>query len=381
MTAREAAPKRAMLAYGFLAMPLAFAGLPIYINAPDFYATHHGLSLGVIGTVLLIVRGWDAVQDPLLGIFGDRLARFRRYWMALGMVALAIGMGLLFFPPAQSSGWWFGISMLLATSAFGLLTIGLNTLGGLWSDAPDQRTRIAGWREGCGLVGLLLAAILPSALMLRQGADQAFHTTYFVFLALLLIGAGVFLRWLARTPIATGEGKPRLALWGIARRNRLFFAVYAISTLAASLPAVLVIPFIRDRLDAENWTGLFLAVYFLSGALGMGFWIIVSRRIGKARSWTLAMLLAVGSFSWCYFLGAGDRVSYGIICAVSGLALGADLCLPPSIMADRIGTGEARGEAAQHYAWLAFLSKLALALAGGIALADAVTRGLYAERA
>ena len=64
---------KSLLQYGFIAVPIAFAGFPLYVLAPDFFATQHGLSLTLLGTLLLIIRVFDAVQDPLIGWFTDRL--------------------------------------------------------------------------------------------------------------------------------------------------------------------------------------------------------------------------------------------------------------------------------------------------------------------
>ena len=59
--------KAQLFKYAFLALPLAFAGLPIYIHAPDYYTTNLGISLTAIGYILLILRAVDAVQDPIIG--------------------------------------------------------------------------------------------------------------------------------------------------------------------------------------------------------------------------------------------------------------------------------------------------------------------------
>ena len=42
-----------LLNYGFLAVPLAFAGFPLYVLAPDFYATKYAIKLSTLGIVLL----------------------------------------------------------------------------------------------------------------------------------------------------------------------------------------------------------------------------------------------------------------------------------------------------------------------------------------
>ncbi|HMY40567.1 MAG TPA: MFS transporter, partial [Marinagarivorans sp.] len=60
------------LRHGLLALPLTFAGLPIYIHAPDYYAVELGIPLATIGFLLLVLRIIDAVQDPLIGALSDR---------------------------------------------------------------------------------------------------------------------------------------------------------------------------------------------------------------------------------------------------------------------------------------------------------------------
>ena len=69
--------RKALLQYSLLAMPLAFAGMPLYVHTPDYYATEFGISLSVIGFVLLGLRFFDAIQDPIIGRLSDRYARHR----------------------------------------------------------------------------------------------------------------------------------------------------------------------------------------------------------------------------------------------------------------------------------------------------------------
>jgi Na+/melibiose symporter-like transporter len=86
------------------------------------------------------------------------------------------------------------------------------------------------------------------------------------------------------------------------------------------------------------------------------------------------MALAVASFVWAFFLDAGDAVAFGVICAASGAALGAELALPPAVLADRLARTDAAGGAAAvagagaYFGLWNFVTKLNLALAAGLAL-------------
>lgn len=54
------------------AMMLAAAGIPLYIHLPRFASVNLGIGLGALGTILLLIRLVDLVQDPLIGWSIDR---------------------------------------------------------------------------------------------------------------------------------------------------------------------------------------------------------------------------------------------------------------------------------------------------------------------
>jgi Na+/melibiose symporter-like transporter len=144
------------------------------------------------------------------------------------------------------------------------------------------------------------------------------------------------------------------------------------------VPAVLVLFFVRDLLQLEKYTGLFLLCYFLSGAIGIAIWNYISKKVGKYKSWGLSMVLATASFIWAYFLHAGDFWPYLTICVISGVAFGAQLVLPASILADHIHDTKSEDNAALLYGVLAFLAKLALALAAAVTLPYLESQGFAA---
>ena len=147
-----------------------------------------------------------------------------------------------------------------------------------------------------------------------------------------------------------------------------FIWVFFVSSLASAIPAVLVLFYIRDRLEAEQSTGLFLVIYFLSGALFLPVWQRIAARTGKAKAWAISMVLAVATFLWAFTLSAGDILPFAVICILSGSALGADLAIPPAIVADRLHAAGDQPRAARYFAANAFCAKSAFALATGLSL-------------
>ena len=106
-TTADRLPAGVLLAYGLPGLPLAALGLPLFILLPAFYSGEVGVSLSVVGFVLLGARLWDVVTDPLIGIATDRppspLGR-RRPWMRAAVPPLMLAVWMLFQPPEGAGG-------------------------------------------------------------------------------------------------------------------------------------------------------------------------------------------------------------------------------------------------------------------------------------
>jgi Na+/melibiose symporter-like transporter len=114
-------------------------------------------------------------------------------------------------------------------------------------------------------------------------------------------------------------------------------------------------------LQAKEHTASFFAAYFISGALGLPCWIMLTKRIGVKRTWELSMLVSIVCFCGVSRLGNNDQFAFYLICISSGFALGADLALPPVLLAQIVPRETAIS--AYFGIWTLF-GKLALALAG-----------------
>ena len=370
----EAFTTRNGLAYGLLGLPLAFVALPLYVILPNHYAREFGMPLALLGAILLGARLFDALIDPLLGRLSDRLfARAPASVLRLGAlaaIALALGFTLLFFPlrAVQTSpvalAAWAGASLVLTYAAYSALSVSHQSWGAMLGGNEAQRSRIVAWREGLGLVGVVLASITPVALGLPA-------TTALFFVALL---AG-WLAWRrAPEPVARRSGHAPAAgvLW-LPWRSRAFrrlLAVFMLNGIASAVPATLVLFFIQDRLQApQSMEPLFLGSYFLAAALSIPLWLAVVKRLGLARTWLLGMGLAIAVFAWATQLGAGQTLAFALVCALSGVALGTDLALPGALLAGVIQADGQSGQAeGAYFGWWNFATKLNLALAAGLAL-------------
>lgn len=369
------------LAYGALGLPLAFAALPIYVHLPRLYGEFLAIPLAVLGAVLLFARLGDALIDPWLGHFSDRWRAARpvdgrRELIALTLPPFVLGLWLLLNPPGGAGVLWLSACLSLTYVCFSLLTITYQAWGAELTAvpqagaAPGALSRLTASREGFGLIGVILAASLPGFLAsdLPQGLSHL--ATLFVPLTiacalLALLGATAE----ASAPSRERASQPPVAFgpalkttWRDSGFRRLLM-VFLLSGIAAALPATLVMFYVADVLRAADSAGPLLALYFVAGLGGLPLWVRWARHRGQLGAWRDAMWLACIAFVGAPFLGAGDLPAFAVMCVLSGLALGADLILPATWLAER-----ARHAPATYFGVWNFAGKLNLALAAGLAL-------------
>ena len=362
------------LSYGLLGLPLAFVALPLYVVLPNHYAREFGAPLAALGAVLLAARLVDAVLDPIIGRWCDRLAA-RSPGAVLGVsgfaaVLLALGLWALFFPPAavRDGGTlllgWAGLVMALSYTVFSVMSVAHQAWGARLGGNEAQRSRVVAWREALGLCGVLTAAVLPGTLGLGAMVGS--------FAVLLALGWWAWTRSLR--PAASIDLAQDAAPSGPSPLRQPAFvrllAVFIINGTASAVPATLVLFFVQDRLQAPtSIEPAFLGTYFLCAALSMPLWVRAVARFGLARSWLLGMGLSVAVFVWAATLGTGDIWPFIVVCALSGMALGADLTVPGALLAGLIGDlGERGRREGAYFGWWNFAAKLNLALAAGLAL-------------
>ena len=359
---------RPVLCYGALGLPLAMAALPLYVYLPQLYA-QAGLSLNLLGALLLGARVADAGIDPVLGAWCDR-TRQRLLPLALALPLLAAGLFGLMHPPAGYAAPWLLLFMLITFFGFSLATVAYQAWGAEIGADAAGRTRLAASREGFGMLGILLAALLPG--LLSAELARGLSLLAWIYPPLLLGAALLAWRGAPKAAPRTGREASSGLLPGLRQvwRNPRFLrlaAIFAVNGIAAALPATLVLFFVADVLHAPDWGGPLLALYFLAGVLFLPFWVALARRIGRMRAWALGMVLALAAFAGAFALGSGDLWPFALICVLSGAALGADLALPASLLAE-IAEADGLHRAGAYFGWWNLVAKLNLALAAGLSL-------------
>ncbi|MBA3814625.1 MAG: MFS transporter [Alphaproteobacteria bacterium] len=107
-----------------------------------------------------------------------------------------------------------------------------------------------------------------------------------------------------------------------------------------------------------------MTIYFLAAALSTLFWNEAAKKWGKRKSLYASMTLATLAFIGSFYLSGDSFQWFYLICFLSGFALGGDLVLLPSLLADVVGNKtELRN---MNFSLWQFINKAALAMTSGL---------------
>lgn len=399
-TASEKISFGRLVAYSTLQLPLAMAALPVVLNVSHFYGGILKLSLEIMGPIFIIARVVDAIQDPIIGLISDRFTRRgnrgRLLFAGLMTPLLAAGFYMIFDPPDAWIGnqtlmaIWLMAALLLVHLGYSGVSISYHAHGAELSDDYNERTRVTVGREVFGMLGFAVAVVLPTVLTSRAmfGDTQGYAVLGMLFLPIVILfsaptmfGAGPSVH-----PPVVHKGNPLLAFFA-PLKNRLFrrlLLVFIVNGAALGVAVTVMLFYVEHVLaGTKTQAGMILLVYFFAGAASVPMWLLLSRRLGKAGAWFVGMVLTIVAMSAALVVGPGDFYLFLAISVLTGIGLGADYGLPPSILADVINSpegGDTQGKTGTYFGLWALSTKLATAIGAALSLPVVALLGFNPEK-
>ncbi|MDI1287508.1 MAG: MFS transporter [Reyranella sp.] len=395
-----------LVAYSTLQLPLAMAALPVVLNVSHFYGEVIKLSFGIMGAIFIFARIVDAIQDPVIGLISDRFTRYGRRgrlaFVAMMTPFLGGGFYMLFDPPDSILGdhnlmaGWLLAALLLVHLGYSGVSISYHAHGAELSDDYNERTKVTVGREVFGLLGMTLAVVLPTYLTATLGEAPGYAMLGLAFLPILIVLSAPTMLWAGPSvhPPVTHASSNVFVTFFQPLKNRLFrrlLLVFVVNGAALGVAVTVMLFYVEHVLKGGKLeAGIILLVYFISGAASVPLWLLLSRKLSKAAAWFIGMVLTAVAMSLAIAIGPGDFYWFLAISVITGMGIGADYGLPPSILADVINAqegGESRGKTGTYFGLWALSTKLATAIgaAGSLPVAAMLgfnpAKGLYSTTA
>ncbi len=334
--------------YGAITMPIAMGGLVLVLFLPTHYAVELGIGLSAVGLVIGLGRIVDVVTDPLIGRWSDNTrSRFgpRRSWMLISLLPYLLAVWFFFLPP-EGAGLLY---LVFASSAYFLFftafDVPYSSIGLEVSPNRHERTDIASLRALFQVIGALLAAVLPVAL--KVSGFDALSAIAITMIGLALITVGLF--WFFVPVHHRVASVPRVGILEalkLAFREpgyRTLIVVFMVIQISNAFPAALTVLFVTQVIQTPALINPALLLLIASSALFLPLWIVLSRYIGKRRTWMVSIVICCAALAVVPTLGAGNTTAFLIVCACLGAAFGCDTIMPTSMLADIVYRTEQRG--------------------------------------
>lgn len=359
---------------------MAAMGMPIAVYLPPLYSSL-GLSLVAVGFVFTLVRIFDVVTDPIMGLAIDRFdTRWgrRKHWIALSVPILLVSVSMVFLPdPEDVSAVYLGFWMVMLYIGYTMMTIAHQSWGAELSQSYDDRSRLFGWREVFVIGGMTAVLAVPAALD-ALGDDVTLRdkvASMGLFCLVLFPLTAIPTLWnvpdsskKVANPVHWQEAMQVLLsnplLWRVLISDLL-------SGLGTGVAGALYIFLARYVFELPAEASIALLFYFLSAFAAMPLWLKLAYAVGKARAMRIALVYGASIMFFLYFVLAepGSVIGLWVFTISYGIAYGAAPALLRSMMADLTDADElevGQPRAGLFFALLTTTNKLGAAIAVGL---------------
>lgn len=372
--------------YGFGDMANNFVWTIVSTYLLFFYTEIFGITAMAAGTMFMVVRIWDAVNDPIMGSIGDRTrtrwGSYRPYilWMALPMGVVSV---LCFTSPnfgMMGKLIYAYITYTLLGMVYTAINIPYGAMTSVITQDTDQRTTLSTFRMLGGFIAVIMvnALTLPLVEAFGKGNDKTgYQSVMILFSVVSLILYILCFAWTKeRIKVEKSEKYTIKQFAGVFKGNLpllsislAFFFVQAALTIRGALGLY----YFTYYLNRQDLFPLYSVLGVVPGLAVLVFTPMISKRMGKRSTAILGSVFFIlnGVF---LFLAKTDMTLVFIGTLTGAVGFGLVVPIVWSMLADTIEYGEWKSgvrAAGLVFSTGSFAQKLATAvggLAGGLIL-------------
>ena len=346
-----------------------------------YYTDVAGIAAGAAGTLLFVVRVWQAVTDIFTGRMVDktstRWGRFRPYLLYGGPPLMLLSVALFSVPGGLSPGGglvYAYLSYALFGLAYSLVNIPFGSLASAMTQLPQERARLASARTlGAAAAIILLSVVVSPQITRSENLQRSLTVTTLV---LAVVGIALYLLAFKTSRETVERDAAPVSLkqsLGSIRHNRplVLLCLSALFMLTGMfILQTLQVYYARDVLGNADYQ-IVLTV------LSTGAMFLVSPAIprivdtfGKKRAYVAAgIVTAVGAVGIALSPPSVQALTF-VFFAVYGIGIAAVQNLIFALQADTVDYGEwetgVRTEGS-NYAALSFSRKVGQGIGGALA--------------
>jgi glycoside/pentoside/hexuronide:cation symporter, GPH family len=357
-----------------------------------FFTNVAGIPAGLAGSILMVGKIWDAVNDPVVGLLTDKTkSRWGRRlpWLFYGAIPFGIFFFLQWIIPRFSDNqttqvwslFWYYVGIgVLSQVFYTVVNLPYTAMTPELTQDYDERTQLNSFRFAFSIGGSIFSLIL--ALIIFQvvsGSEQR----YLVLAGVCTVISVLSLYWCVwgtRERIMAFEARrttneeveesiPIVTQLKIVFANRPFLyviGIYLCSWLAVQVTASMIPYFVVNCMKfKESDVPIILIAVQGTALVTLFLWSKLSERVGKKAVYFMGMSLWIIAQAGLFFLQPGQNILMYVMAIMAGFGVSTAYLVPWSMIPDVIELDELQtGQRREgiFYAFMVQLQKLGLAL-------------------
>jgi len=378
---REPIKTREMIGYAFGNMAQNIIYLMISVYLLYFYTDVLGITAAAAGTLFLVARIFDGINDPIMGFVADRtkskMGRFRPY-ILFGMIPLAAATVLLFSAPDLSDTGklvYAYITYFLQGILFTIVLIPYFAMPAVMTQDPKERSKISVLNILLSTFAAILISVAVKPIVAMFPTEKmGYQMTTIMFMIVAIVSFYVCFK--STKERITPRDKQKNSLkdaYKVILKNVPLIMIsvsYIFFSIQYTMRMQAVTYFAKYNLGNDSLTPIILGVAILFGVAGTAVSLPMMNKLGKKATYLIGVGIgAVLNFA-IYFVPTENFTLLLVLLGLSQMALATPLTATWSMAPDAVDYGEwklgTRAEGVSFGAF-SFVQKFASALAGSLA--------------
>ena len=359
-----------------------------------FFICSAGLPVLIAGSLLMLIKIWDGINDPLIGWLSDRTKSKwgpRIPWMVAASVPLGLSLAAIWWIPSGSvisKTIYYVLISIIVMTAYTSINLPFSALSTEISEKTSVRTRLNAARFTgsiiAGLTGLIIAGVILNS-------DGLANNEYFLmgkisgFIAVIT----TLISCWGLAPYAKKARRPSVKAENFILQFRRIFnnkkflkviSLYILLWCSLQLMQTVALIYVEDVLKVPSGIANWVPIPFqISPLIGLQIWTRVSNKFNRIKALNYGAMIWILSCSAALFLPSlskatemGDAflldihnlilfiILIFIICLI-GIGASTAYLIPWSLLPDAIDEDPER-PAGLYTAWMVLIQKIGIGL-------------------
>ena len=368
---------KSILAYSFQSFYLSGSFLLLFIFLPSFYNLSLGVSLSLIGVIILFSRFFDVFSDLLIGYQTEKriiLGKSKKNQIKLGIIVFIFSLlGLYVIQPTNIFLFIFYYN--LALISYSIAIIPYDSIVIDQEKKQNKRFHLATIKEIFTIAGVLVALIFPTLISKYLSVELldpiVIKISGYFLIIISIIGFFIFNFFFEEDKKSKSNLVTFKKIMFLCRQNKKitsFAIITFFNLLANNFTANLFIIFVSTYLGLGEYAGILLILYFSITLISTPFWYLYGKSFSNMLLLQIGIIISIFGFLFVLFTSSNNWELYLLVVVITGIGVGIDLIIPQIELANILDDNKNNRLSQIFTSLFSIIKKAAIGIAGGIAL-------------